>query len=159
MGCGSSEPVQDFSLPGQSRVVYATASRRRVQPTYEERGESLYSDSRAYSNNTITTASSYSNSKYTNEDDAYSSYSKSTNETLSSTLITRAEFSRHTTSNSLWICIDGKVFDVTSFQNIHPGGVDNLLYNGGRDATKIFYASHGPHISTNKLPCIGRLVK
>jgi len=156
MGCGSSEPI-DFNLPGQSRVVYATKSRRRVQPTYEERGESLYSDSRTYAMQS-TTAASYSRSNYTNED-SYTSYSKSTNETSTSTPITRAEFSRHTTSNSLWVSIDGKVFDVTSFQNIHPGGVDNLLYNGGRDATKIFYASHGPHISTNKLRCIGRLVK
>jgi len=139
MGCSSSAPQEDFSLPGHSRVVTAT-SRRRIRPTYDEKDDSLsYSEtsSRAYSGSTT---------RVTNEFDS------------SDGRITRANLALHTTKESLWISIDGKVFDVTSFQPNHPGGVDNILYNGGRDATKIFYASHGPHVTTRQLRYIGRLV-
>ena len=141
MGCGASEPIhQDYSLPGHSRVVYST-SRRQIRPTYYENEAPSYSEtSRAYAG---------SNSR---------SYEKRSDRSPSSGQITRADLARHAKKESCWISIDGKVFDVTNFLPHHPGGVENLLFNGGRDATNIFYASHGPHVTTNQLVFIGRLV-
>lgn len=40
----------------------------------------------------------------------------------------------------LWIILDGKVYDVTSYVEEHPGG-EAILRNAGRDSTKGF---HGP---------------
>ena len=55
------------------------------------------------------------------------------------------DISRHSTADSLWIVIDGEVYDVTPFLREHPGGAARLLEWGGRDASAAFRAaSHGP---------------
>lgn len=47
---------------------------------------------------------------------------------------------QHCTEDDLWVCIDGKVFDVTSYVSTHPGGRDSLLSNtGGVDASEAFH--------------------
>ena len=51
--------------------------------------------------------------------------------------ITFAEFVTHNTKESLWILVDGKVYDVTTFK-AHPGSFDKLLQNGAIDATQEF---------------------
>jgi cytochrome b involved in lipid metabolism len=58
-------------------------------------------------------------------------------------LITRAELAKHTTKDDCWILIDGKVYDVTKFDE-HPGDFYPLLDNSGlRDASREFeLASH-----------------
>ena len=40
----------------------------------------------------------------------------------------------------MWIIVDGKVYDVTEYVDIHPGG-DAILRNAGRDSSVGF---HGP---------------
>ena len=55
--------------------------------------------------------------------------------------ITMEELKKHNTRESLWLGIDGKVFDVTSFLK-HPGQFDILLKHGGRDVTKKFNNIH-----------------
>ena len=40
----------------------------------------------------------------------------------------------------MWIIIDGKVYDVTEYVDIHPGG-DAILRNAGGDSSVGF---HGP---------------
>lgn len=149
MGCGASEPIhQDYSLPGHSRVVYST-SRRQIRPTYYENEAPSYSETSRAPYSETSRAYAGSNSR---------SYEKRSDRSPSSGQITRADLARHAKKESCWISIDGKVFDVTNFLPHHPGGVENLLFNGGRDATNIFYASHGPHVTTNQLVFIGRLV-
>lgn len=49
-----------------------------------------------------------------------------------------AKVGRHTTSESCWMVIDSKVYDVTSFLLEHPGGDDILIDSSGRDATREF---------------------
>ena len=43
----------------------------------------------------------------------------------------------------LWVIIKGKVYDVTSYVDEHPGG-DAILRNAGRDSTEGFYGPQHP---------------
>jgi cytochrome b5 len=51
-----------------------------------------------------------------------------------------AEVAEHRVSNSWWIIIHGKVYDVTTFADVHPGGRAALTKLGGKDATSSFEA-------------------
>jgi len=51
---------------------------------------------------------------------------------------TLEEVAEHKTSDSLWLAIDGKVYDVTKFYNDHPGGKDPFDQNAGTDASDAF---------------------
>ena len=55
------------------------------------------------------------------------------------------EIQRHASGDSLWIVLDGEVYDVTGWQNEHPGGVGRLREWAGKDASQAFrQAKHGP---------------
>ncbi|XP_053692243.1 uncharacterized protein LOC128740704 [Sabethes cyaneus] len=55
--------------------------------------------------------------------------------------ITLDEVSYHDTPNDCWIVLFDRVYDITSFLQLHPGGHDVLLENAGRDATIPFNGS------------------
>eukprot|EP00933_Yihiella_yeosuensis_P042223 TRINITY_DN3677_c0_g1_i1.p1 TRINITY_DN3677_c0_g1~~TRINITY_DN3677_c0_g1_i1.p1 ORF type:complete len:1238 (-),score=321.43 TRINITY_DN3677_c0_g1_i1:229-3942(-) len=55
---------------------------------------------------------------------------------------TLADVESHNTPQSLWLIIDGKVYDVTNFQDDHPGGSMFLLQHGGGDATAAARNAH-----------------
>ena len=46
------------------------------------------------------------------------------------------EVSRHRSPTDLWLTAHGKVYDVTEWVEMHPGGSAALLGRGGRDATR-----------------------
>ncbi|KAL2233497.1 UNVERIFIED_CONTAM: Cytochrome b5 isoform A [Sesamum indicum] len=48
------------------------------------------------------------------------------------------EASEHNTKDDCWVVIDGKVYDVSSYLDEHPGGDDVLLRATGKDATDEF---------------------
>lgn len=52
------------------------------------------------------------------------------------------EIRKHSTEDDLWIIIDGTVYDLTRFADLHPGGVFPLLEVAGKDATEAFYGLH-----------------
>ncbi|GAA6011297.1 hypothetical protein JCM10207_008290 [Rhodosporidiobolus poonsookiae] len=59
--------------------------------------------------------------------------------------ITAEEVAKHNTPDSLWMVIDDKVWDVTDFYELHPGGQKVLQQNAGRDVTKLFKSLHPPN--------------
>ena len=62
--------------------------------------------------------------------------------TSSTKALTMSEVAKHSNGQSCWMVISGKVYDVTSYQNKHPGGSYNLLSFCGQDATSAFDSVH-----------------
>ena len=52
---------------------------------------------------------------------------------------TMLEVSKHNSQSSCWVVIGGRVFDVTSFVNDHPGGPEILLQRAGAWSTQIVF--------------------
>ncbi|TBU27688.1 acyl-CoA dehydrogenase NM domain-like protein [Dichomitus squalens] len=57
---------------------------------------------------------------------------------------TAEEVAQHNKAGDLWIIIDSKVYDLSKFANLHPGGVGVLLTKNvaGKDATEAFFGLH-----------------
>lgn len=58
--------------------------------------------------------------------------------------LTRTEVAKHHHAGDLWVIIDSKVYDLSRFASLHPGGLSVLLDEevAGKDATDIFYQLH-----------------
>ncbi|KAG8908341.1 hypothetical protein FRB99_007268 [Tulasnella sp. 403] len=58
--------------------------------------------------------------------------------------ITRDEVAKHNRPGDLWVIIDAKVYDLSRFSSLHPGGLAVLLDEevAGQDATEVFYQLH-----------------
>jgi hypothetical protein len=48
------------------------------------------------------------------------------------------QLKQHNTADDAWICVRGKVYNITPYLKFHPGGVDQILRGAGKDATKLF---------------------
>jgi len=57
---------------------------------------------------------------------------------------TAEEVAQHNKEGNVWIIIDSKVYDVSRFANLHPGGAGVLLTSNiaGKDATQAFFGLH-----------------
>ncbi|KAF7312329.1 Acyl-CoA dehydrogenase [Mycena indigotica] len=57
---------------------------------------------------------------------------------------TLEEVAKHNKPGDLWLAIDAKVYDVSKFMNMHPGGLSVLLDPevSGQDATEAFFSLH-----------------
>jgi len=54
-----------------------------------------------------------------------------------------SEVERHSSKDDLWLLIDGKVYDVTSFLALHPGGGQLVVDAAAQDSTSLFERTHG----------------
>ncbi|KAK2761360.1 hypothetical protein FQN54_001882 [Arachnomyces sp. PD_36] len=57
-----------------------------------------------------------------------------------------ADVSAHNKADNLWVVIDEDVYDLTKFQDEHPGGKKILQRVGGKDASKMFWKYHSPAV-------------
>lgn len=57
--------------------------------------------------------------------------------------ITLDEIAKHNTLSDCYLVIEGKVYDVTSYVNDHPGGKEMLLIGCGKDATSLYNTKGG----------------
>ena len=55
--------------------------------------------------------------------------------------ITLAELQAHRAAGSCWVCVHGRVLDVSAFRAKHPGGADKIAC--GTDLTASFQQKHG----------------
>nr|UOO00980.1 long-chain acyl-CoA dehydrogenase [Ganoderma lucidum] len=57
---------------------------------------------------------------------------------------TREEVAKHNKPDDLWIIVDAKVYNVTKFKDLHPGGISVFHEDdiAGQDATEAFYGLH-----------------
>ncbi|GMH27568.1 hypothetical protein Nepgr_029411 [Nepenthes gracilis] len=53
-------------------------------------------------------------------------------------LFSMQEISQHKAKDDCWLVIDGKVYDVTTYLDEHPGGDDVVLEVTGKDAKEEF---------------------
>ena len=58
------------------------------------------------------------------------------------------DVAQHATREDCWIAVEGGVYDVTEFMEIHPGGIGMLKMVAGKDATQHFQEMHRPEILT-----------
>jgi len=56
--------------------------------------------------------------------------------------VSPAELRKHNKRNDAWMALNGKVYNVTSYMDYHPGGWDELVRGAGKDATKLFNETH-----------------
>lgn len=56
--------------------------------------------------------------------------------------VTYDELVKHNKKDDAWICLKGRVYNVTPYMDYHPGGVDELLRGVGKDATDLFNQVH-----------------
>ncbi|TFK40294.1 acyl-CoA dehydrogenase [Crucibulum laeve] len=63
---------------------------------------------------------------------------------MSSREFTKEEIAKHTKEGDLWIIVDSKVFDLSKFAGMHPGGLSVLMDEdiAGQDATDAFFSLH-----------------
>ena len=61
----------------------------------------------------------------------------STNNDSQKPYFTREEVSKHNKKGDCWIILNGYVYNVTKFLNIHPGGSRIISIYAGQDATVI----------------------
>lgn len=73
-------------------------------------------------------------------------------------VISWTELAKHNNAKDAWIAIKGRVYDVTDFVTLHPGG-DIILTAAGCDATDVFAAFHSSTSAATMLPplCVGSL--
>ncbi|CAN7982068.1 unnamed protein product, partial [Ixodes pacificus] len=52
------------------------------------------------------------------------------------------ELARHSRRDDAWICLKGRVYNVTPYMEFHPGGEEELMRGVGKDATDLFIQVH-----------------
>ena len=58
----------------------------------------------------------------------------------------KADVASHNKPDNLWIIVDDDVYDLSKFQDEHPGGKKILQRVGGKDASKQFWKYHNEGI-------------
>ena len=62
---------------------------------------------------------------------------------------TLAQVKEHGSAGDCWTAINGKVYDLTSWENKHPGGASKIIALCGTDGTTAFLNQHGDKSKPN----------
>lgn len=62
---------------------------------------------------------------------------------IASTGITAIQVARHNNYNDCWMIISGKIYDLTSYLSVHPGGAQSIISYCGKDGTVAFNTKGG----------------
>lgn len=62
------------------------------------------------------------------------------------------EVAKHNTPQDAWVIIDGKIYDVTKFAPMHPGGTQILLDYAGKDCSQVFWDLHRAEVLVRYAP-------
>ncbi|XP_042227158.1 cytochrome b5 reductase 4-like [Homarus americanus] len=75
--------------------------------------------------------------------------------------VTPQELAKHNKRTDCWMALRGKVYNVTSYMEFHPGGEEELMKGVGTDATELFNEVHKwVNFETMLQKClVGRLVE
>jgi cytochrome b involved in lipid metabolism len=52
--------------------------------------------------------------------------------------LTVQEVAKHNSASDCWLIVSGKVYDVTNYLGVHPGGAGTIIPYCGQDATQAF---------------------
>lgn len=69
----------------------------------------------------------------------------------SSYKVSADELEKHNRVDDCWVAIHGRVYDLTEFIMLHPGGAENIMRYAGRDATPGFHQIHSLDIIVRNL--------
>lgn len=69
------------------------------------------------------------------------------------------ELRLHVNEGDLWIAINGRVYNISSWSKLHPGGELVLMHAAGKDASSAFNAYHPAWAADRLLTkyCIGQI--
>lgn len=62
----------------------------------------------------------------------------------------REEVAKHNTADDIWLIIDNKVYDVTSWMGKHPGGSRIMEVQAGCDVTESYLVNHSEKVQLRK---------
>mgnify|MGYP004701150193 CR=1 FL=1 len=111
------EPSQTFPLPDSQQVV--SGNRKREKVRLSPNHSALHWERYKHANNV-----------------------KNIDPSSYPIRIDKTELAKHNKIDDCWMSLGGKIFNITSYLNYHPGGVDILLKHAGKDATAIFMKYH-----------------
>ncbi|MFA4931034.1 MAG: cytochrome b5-like heme/steroid binding domain-containing protein [Patescibacteria group bacterium] len=69
-----------------------------------------------------------------------------------------SEVAGHNLANDCWVIIKDKVYDVTDFIAVHPGGPEAIIPNCGTEATTVFTTRNKPEPSDHPPQAYDNLV-
>ena len=73
-----------------------------------------------------------------------------TTQPTSSVTLTNGEVQKHSQPSDCWIIVENKVYNVTDYLNLHPGGAGLIIPYCGADATQAFLTKDGKSSHSQK---------
>lgn len=79
-----------------------------------------------------------------------SSKSISTSSVSTNVKLTASEVAKHKTESDCYMILNGKVYDVTTYLPLHPGGASRIIHYCGKDGTQAFDTKGGEGQHSNR---------
>ncbi|MDQ1250621.1 MAG: hypothetical protein QG597_5000 [Actinomycetota bacterium] len=130
---GCSSDSADPGAAASSAAAVATSAASAAASSAEEAAEGAASSAGAVASSAVAAASSVAASA-----------------TGGNGAFTLAEVQQHATSGDCWTAIDGKVYDLTTWEDKHPGGAERIVSLCGTDGTAAFTAQHNTQEEPNE---------